>query len=92
MAAKSKNLDVGGATTKSLKQTSGYKYLSLTDIHGNGIRLIVLWICFKNFYKKLDGIGETCCKCNLVCLKNNFHKNETKKDGLNSFCKTRIRD
>ena len=37
VSAKSKNLKVGQATTNILKSISGGKFLSLTDLHGNGL-------------------------------------------------------
>ena len=40
--AKSKNKQVGAATTKILKPLTGGKILSLTDMHGNGSRLKVM--------------------------------------------------
>ena len=42
VSAKTKNPNVGAATTNILKSTSGGKILSLTDIHGNGLRLKVM--------------------------------------------------
>ena len=39
VGAKSKNHQVGAATTNILKSISGGKFLSLTDIHGRGLRL-----------------------------------------------------
>ena len=40
--AKTRNPKVGQATTKILKSISGGKILSLTDMHGHGLRLKVL--------------------------------------------------
>ena len=37
-SAKTKNPKVGQATTNILKSISGGKILSLTDMHGNGLR------------------------------------------------------
>ena len=37
--AKSKNLQIVQASTKLLKSKAGGKVLSLTDMHGNGLRL-----------------------------------------------------
>ena len=37
--AKTKNYKIGPATTNILKRISGSKILSLTDMHGNGLRL-----------------------------------------------------
>ena len=42
VSAKTKNPNVGQATTKILKTISGGKILSLTDMHGNGLRLKVM--------------------------------------------------
>ena len=42
VSAKTKNPKVGQATTKFLKSISGGKILSLTDLHGNGLRLKVI--------------------------------------------------
>ena len=41
VGAKSKNKQVGQATTNILKSISGGKILSLTDVHGNWLRLKV---------------------------------------------------
>ena len=42
VSAKTKNPKVGQATTNILKSISGGKILSLTDMHGNGLRLNVM--------------------------------------------------
>ena len=42
VSAKTKNPKIGQATAKILKSISGGKILSLTDMHGNGIRLKVM--------------------------------------------------
>ena len=42
VGAKSKNKEVGAATTNILKSMSGGEILSLTDIRGNGLRLKVM--------------------------------------------------
>ena len=42
VSAKTKNPKVGQATTSLLKSTSGGKILSLTDMHGRGLRLRVM--------------------------------------------------
>ena len=42
VSAKTKNPKDGQATTNILESISGGKILSLTDIHGNGLRLIVM--------------------------------------------------
>ena len=39
VSAKTKNPRVGAATTIILKSISGVKLLSLTDMHGHGLRL-----------------------------------------------------
>ena len=48
VSAKTKNPKVGQATTNIIKSTSGGKILSLTDMHGNGFRLKVMWKHFKD--------------------------------------------
>ena len=42
VGAKSKKAKVGAATTNILKSLTGGKILSLTDLHGNGLRLKVM--------------------------------------------------
>ena len=42
VSAKTKNPKIGQATTSILKSISGGKILSLTDMHGNGLRLKVM--------------------------------------------------
>ena len=42
VSAKTKNPKVGAATTNILKSISGGKILTLTDMHGNGLRLKVM--------------------------------------------------
>ena len=42
VSAKTKNPKIGQATTSILKSISGGKILSLTDFHGNGLRLKVM--------------------------------------------------
>ena len=42
VSAKTKNPKVGQATTNILKSISGGKILSLTDMHGHGLRLKVM--------------------------------------------------
>ena len=42
VGAKSKNAKVGAAATNILKSLTGGKILSLTDMHGNGLRLKVM--------------------------------------------------
>ena len=42
VGAKTKNPKVAQPTTKILKSISGAKCLSLTDLHGNGLRLKVM--------------------------------------------------
>ena len=41
--AKSKNAKVGAVTTNIIKSFTGGKNLSLTDMHGRGLRLKVMW-------------------------------------------------
>ena len=47
VSAKTKNPKVGQATANNLKSISGGKNLSLTDMHGQGLRLKVMWNHFK---------------------------------------------
>ena len=42
VSAKTKNLKIGQASTNILKSISEGKILSLTDMHGNGLRLKLL--------------------------------------------------
>ena len=42
VGAKSQNKQVGAATTNILKSLTGGNILSLTDMHGNGLRLRVM--------------------------------------------------
>ena len=42
VSAKTKNPKIGQAETSILKSINGGKILSLTDIHGNGLRLKVM--------------------------------------------------
>ena len=42
VSARTKNPKIGAATTNILKSISGGKILSLTDMHGNGLRLGVM--------------------------------------------------
>ena len=42
VGAKTKNPEIAAATTNILKNISGGKILSLTDMHGNGLRLKVM--------------------------------------------------
>ena len=46
--AKSKNCQVGQARTNILKSISGVEMLSLTDMHGNGVRLKVMYFISTN--------------------------------------------
>ena len=48
VGAKSKNKQAGAATTNILKSLTGDKMLSLTDMHGRGLRLRVMGIHFKD--------------------------------------------
>ena len=43
VGAKSKNKQVGQATTNILKSSTVGRILSLTDIHGNGLKLKVMY-------------------------------------------------
>ena len=47
VSAKTKNPKVGEAATNILKSISAGNFLSLTDMHGNGLRLKVMWFYFK---------------------------------------------
>ena len=47
VSAETKNPKVGQATTNVLRNISGGKILGLTDMHGNGLRLKVMWNHFK---------------------------------------------
>ena len=47
VGAKGKSAKVGAATTYILKSLTGGKILSLTDIHGNGLRLKIMSNQFK---------------------------------------------
>ena len=42
VSAKTKNPEVGQATTNVLKSISGSKILSLSEMHGNGLRLKIM--------------------------------------------------
>ena len=42
VSAKTKNPKIGQATTNILKSISGGKILSLTDMHGRGLRLKIM--------------------------------------------------
>ena len=42
VSAKTKNPKVGRATTNIFKSISGGKFLSLTDMHGRGLKLEVM--------------------------------------------------
>ena len=47
VSAKTKNPKIGQATANILKNISGGKILSLTDMHGRGLRLKVMYFPFK---------------------------------------------
>ena len=51
VSAKTKNPKVGQATTNISRSISGGKVLSLTDMHGRGLILKVMWIFSKVVYK-----------------------------------------
>ena len=40
--------------------------------------------CIKELYDY--NLVEKCCRCKNILLKSNFHKNTTKKDGVQNFC------
>ena len=44
VSAKTKNPEIGQATANILKSISGGKILSLTDMHGRGLRLKIMKI------------------------------------------------
>ena len=44
VGSKTKNKQVGAATANLLKSLTGDKVLSVTDLHGNGLRLKVITI------------------------------------------------
>ena len=44
VAAKSKNPQVGQATTIVFNSMSSGRILNVTDMHGNGLRLKIMWI------------------------------------------------
>ena len=48
VSSKTKNPKVGQATTIILQSISGGIILSLTDMHGRGLRLKIMWIQFKD--------------------------------------------
>ena len=60
VGAKSKSPQVGQAATNRLSSKSGWRVLSLTDMLGNGLRLRVIWICFKKKF------GHKMSNCNKV--------------------------
>ena len=87
VSAQPKNPKVGEATTNILKSISGGKVLSLTDMHGNELRLKDMWNHFKDsLYNKMD-VMKKCSKSKTISSKCNFFKDITKKDGYWPFCK-----
>ena len=44
--------------------------------------------CIKDLYDY--ELIKKCSKCGIVSLKSNFHKNKTKSDGLQPYCKNCI--
>ena len=64
VSAKTKNLKVGQATANFLKSVSGGKVLSLTDMHGSGLRLKVILISFQiMIFLQMSNSKETLKKC-----------------------------
>ena len=89
VSAKTKNPEVGPATTNILKSISEGKILSLTDFHGNGLRLKVMWFNSINICKiKIDSFRKF-PKCEIFSSKYSFYKDITKVDGFNPICKLR---
>ena len=46
--------------------------------------------CIKDFYDY--DLIKKCCRCGIISLKSNFHKNKKSKDELNSICKGCMKD
>ena len=55
VGAKSKNKQVGAATNNLLKSLTGGKILSLTDMHGRGLRLKIIKKNISNIVFYLNG-------------------------------------
>ena len=91
VGAKSKNKQVGQATTNILKSKSRGKILSLTVMHGNGLRLKVMRNHFKESSVLKMNEFKKCSKCEMDCLKSNFHERLGSKDGLKSICKNCVK-
>ena len=82
VAAESKNPQIGQSTTTILKSLCGGMVLNLTDLHGNGLRLKVMWpliqINLHNKRKRCEKdneVNKKCSKHKTVCLKSDFQKN-----------------
>ena len=59
VAAKKKNPQSAQFTNSILKSLTGFETLSLTDMHGPGLRSKLLWNQFKySVYNKMDNINE----------------------------------
>ena len=75
-----------------LKSVTGDKVLSLTEMHGNGLRLRVMRVliqfkqlgsCFiKDLYD--HELIKEYNKCAVVPLKSSFHQDKAENDALNS--------
>ena len=96
VSAKTKNPRVGQATTILLKSISGGKILSLTDMHGNGLRLKLCNSVQRQSTKKMSNcikelydydLVKKCSKYGIISLKNKFHRDLKKYDWLTSHCK-----
>ena len=67
VSAKTKNPKVGQATTNILKSISGGTILSLTDMHGRGLRLKVMYfISNKVIIIKMSNCIKDLYDCNLI--------------------------
>ena len=86
VAAKTKNPQSAQITSNNLKPLTGGEIQSLTDMHGRGLRLRVIWNHFKySYYNKKDNMKK-CLKCKTNFSKPSFHKDISKKDCLHSHC------
>ena len=91
VSAKTKNPKVRAATTKNLKSTSGGKILSLTDMHGHGsvIKLMFIQILSFNFCvirKEGENVSmKICSDCRILKKKTDFYF-RNKKQKLRKEC------
>ena len=91
VSAKSKHPKFRQATTNILQSISGGKTLSLTDLHGNGLRLKKEVISFQiNFYIKTD-VVKKCSKCKTFSKKSIFLKILLKKMVLDLLSKFAVK-